>query len=81
MSKSATPLTEDPAVIEPYTLEVLALAEQLRTTLELIKRFDDAIATLAPTLPDYTVFASLPGAGAGVVSSFIPRRISHVISI
>jgi len=61
--KSATPLTEDPAVIEPYTLEVLALAEQLRTTLELIKRFDDAIAELAPSLPDYRVFASLPGAG------------------
>ena len=61
--KAAVPLTEDPAVVEPYTLEVLALAEQLRTTLELIKRFDDAIAELAPTLPDYAVFASLPGAG------------------
>jgi len=61
--KTAAALTEDPAVIEPYTLEALALAEQLRTTLELIKRFDDAIAELAPTLPDYAVFASLPGAG------------------
>jgi len=61
--KAAVPLTEDPAVIEPYTLEALALAEQLHTTLELIKRFDDAIAALAPSLPDYAVFASLPGAG------------------
>ncbi len=61
--KAAVPLTEDPAVIAPYTLEVLALAEQLRTTLELIRRFDDAIAELAPSLPDYAVFASLPGAG------------------
>lgn len=69
--KSATPLTEDPAVIEPYTLEVLALAEQLRTTLELIKRFDDAIATLAPTLPDYAVFASLPGAGPVYIARLV----------
>ena len=61
--KAAVPLTEDPGVIEPYSLEALALAQQLRTTLELIKRFDEAIAALAPSLPDYPVFASLPGAG------------------
>ena len=45
---SATALTDDPAVINPYTLEALALAQQLRTTLELIKQFDDAIAQLIP---------------------------------
>ena len=61
--KAAVPLTEDPAVIEPYSLEALALAAQLHTTLELIKRFDETIAGLAPSLPDYPVFASLPGAG------------------
>ena len=60
---AATALTDDPAVINPYTLETLALAKQLRTTLELIKQFDDAIAQLIPKLPDYPVFASLPGAG------------------
>ena len=27
-------------------------------------RFDDAIAEIAPTLPDYALFSALPGAGA-----------------
>ena len=61
--KTATALTDDPAVIEPGALEAVALAEQLRSTLEVIKRFDDAIAALAPSLPDYDVFSALPGAG------------------
>ncbi len=51
--KSASVLTNDPGVIEPARLEVLALTEQLRTTLEVIKRFDKAIAELFPTLPDH----------------------------
>ena len=59
----ATVLTDDPAVITPGTLEVLALARQLETTLELIQEFDQAIAQLVPKLPDYALFASLPGAG------------------
>jgi transposase len=61
--RSATALTDDPAVITPGTLEVLALARQLETTLELIREFDQAIAQLVPKLPDYALFASLPGAG------------------
>ena len=61
--QDATALTDDPAVIDPCTLEALALTEQLRTTLELIRQIDDAIAQLVPTLPDYALFASLPGAG------------------
>ena len=61
--RDATPLTDDPAVIEPCVLEAVALAGQLRTTIEIIKRFDDAIADLAPSMPDYNVFASLPAAG------------------
>ncbi len=62
--RAATALTDDPAVIGPGTLEALALAEQLKTTLELIRRFDDAIAELMPRLPDYALFAALPGTGA-----------------
>ncbi len=61
--KSATALTDDPGVIEPGSLEALALVEQLRTTIEVIKRFDEAIDKLAPRLPDYALFSSLPGAG------------------
>jgi transposase len=70
--RTATALTDDPAVINPYTLEALALARQLKTTIELIKQFDEAIAQLVPKLPDYKVFASLPG--AGIV--FTPRLLA-----
>ena len=69
--RAATPLTEDPAVIEPYSLEALALAEQLRTVIEVIKRFDEAIAELAPLLPDHEVFSSLPGAGPVFTSRLV----------
>ena len=70
--KAATALTDDPAVIEPYSLEALALAEQLRTVLEVIKRFDEAIAELRPLLPDHELFSSLPGAGP----VFTPRLVA-----
>jgi transposase len=61
--KAATPLTEDMGVIAPCRLQVLVLVEQLRTTLQAIDRFDREIAALAPKLPDYFLFESLPGAG------------------
>src|SRR6202140_4591674 len=62
--KSAVPLTDDPAVIRPNQLLVLALVEQLRATLHAIDRFDAEIATVSETLPDYSLFRALPGAGA-----------------
>ena len=62
--KAATPLTDDLAVISPNQLLVLALVEQLRVTLQAIERFDAEIATVSETLPDYSLFRALPGAGA-----------------
>jgi transposase len=62
--KSATPLTDDRAVIRPNQLLVLALIAQLRVTLQAIESFDAEIATLSKTLPDYALFRALPGAGA-----------------
>jgi transposase len=62
--KSATPLTDDPAVILPNQLLVLALVEQLRVTLQAIERFDAEIAAVSQALPDYALFRALPGAGA-----------------
>ena len=62
--KNTTPLTDDPAVILPNQLLVLALVEQLRATLQAIERFDAEIATVSETLPDYSLFRALPGAGA-----------------
>jgi transposase len=50
-------------VIQPCQLLVQSLVEQLRATLHAIDRFDEEIATVAETLPDYKLFAALPGAG------------------
>jgi len=61
--KAAIPLTEDRGVIDPCRLHALMLVKQLRVTLESIDQFDRAIAKLAPTLPDYSLFQRLPGAG------------------
>lgn len=62
--RAATALTSDSAVIDPNRLLVEVLVQQLRAALQAIERFDRAIAELAPTLPDYTLFTALPGAGA-----------------
>jgi transposase len=64
--KSATPLTEDVAIIRPNQLLVQALLEQLRVSLQAIVRFDAEISTISKTLPDYSLFSALPGAGAAL---------------
>ncbi len=69
--KAATPLTRDAAVVTPHRLLALVLAEQLRVTLQAIRRFDDEIAQLAPQHPDYELFSTLPGAGP----SLAPRLL------
>ena len=69
--KAATPLTRDAAVVTPHRLQTLVLAEQLRVTLQAIRRYDDEIKELAPTHPDYALFSGLPGAG----ESLAPRLL------
>jgi transposase len=69
--KAATHLTRDSAVVMPYRLNVLVLAEQLQVTLLAIRRYDDEIAQLAPQHPDYALFSALPGAGP----SLAPRLL------
>jgi transposase len=61
--KASKPLTQDVAVITSHRLLALVLVEQIRITLQAIDRFDQEIAALAPTLPDYKLFSNLPGAG------------------
>ena len=61
---AASPLTTDASVIGPNSLLVTSLAQQLRVLLQAVDRFDAEIAGVAPTLPDYELFAGLPGAGA-----------------
>ncbi len=69
---TATALTSDNAVIAPNCLLVQTLVQQLRGLLQAVARFDREIAQLAPTLPDYAVFASFPGAGP----VFAPRLLA-----
>jgi transposase len=57
------PLHADEAVTTPSRMLVEALMPQLRVLSEGIARFDAEIALLAPQLPDYELFAALPGAG------------------
>jgi transposase len=69
---TATALTSDRAVIEPNRLLVETLVQQLRVLLQAVARFDREIAELAPTLPDYALFTSFPGAAA----VFAPRLLA-----
>jgi transposase len=70
--KAASALTEDLAVIESNRLLVEVLVVQLRLLLQAVERFEQQIAQLAPTLPDYALFSSLPGAGP----TFAPRLLA-----
>jgi len=62
--KAAAPLTQDGAVITAYKLQAQVLVEQLRVTLQAVRRFDQEIADLTPKLADYAFFRALPGAGS-----------------
>jgi transposase len=61
--RTAKPLTEDQAVIRPAQRIVQTLVAQLRILIEAIDRFDAEIDAISKTLPDYGLFAALPGAG------------------
>jgi transposase len=61
--KSELPLTSDVAVIEPALLVVSALLPQLRALNAGISRLDAEIAARCADLPDFRLFADLPGAG------------------
>jgi hypothetical protein len=63
---SATALTADPAVIVPNQLLVEVLVQQLRVVLQAVERFDGEIAQLAATMPDFTLFSTLPRRRSGI---------------
>ena len=64
--KAARPLTSDPAVIEPNRLMADSLLLQIAALSRAIARFDAGIADRCAELPDFKIFASLPGAGAAL---------------
>jgi transposase len=61
--KLAKPLTRDRAVIEPAALRVQLLAQQLKSLLPYIARYEKQIAELFNAHPDSFLFRDLPGAG------------------
>ena len=69
--KAAKLLTLDAAIVTPYSLQALVLTDQLRVSLQAIRRYDGEIAELAPKHLDYNLFSALPGAGP----SLAPRLL------
>jgi transposase len=61
--KVAKLLTRDPAVIEPAALRLQLLAQQLKSLLPYIARYEKQIAELFDAHPDSFLFRDLPGAG------------------
>lgn len=72
--RSATPLTEDAAVLLSSGMTVQALANQIIALNEAVGRFDKQIARLFESHPDRRIFESLPGAGAALA----PRLLAAV---
>jgi transposase len=70
--KKAVALTQDEGVIQPCSLLVSALVEQLRATLHAIETFDREIEKRAPAHPDFHIFDSFPAAGP----VFAPRLLA-----
>jgi transposase len=64
--QQATPLTRDPAIVEPSALLVQMLARQLKTLAPSIGRFDQEIAQRFAAHADADLFRSLPGSGAAL---------------
>jgi transposase len=61
--KESVPLTTDRAIINSSVLMITALAAQLKTTIEAIRKLDLEIEKLCAAHPDFPLFQSLPGAG------------------
>lgn len=61
--RGATPLTEDPAVMEASVMMVRTKVAQLRCLIEAIDEYEHRIEELFSQHPDHELFESLPGAG------------------
>ena len=70
--KEAKALTDVAAVIEPAVLRVQMLAQQLKSILPYIARYEQQIAQLFDSHPDSFLFRDLPGAG----SALAPRLLT-----
>lgn len=70
--RSATHLTQDSALIEPYALLVQALVQQIADLNTSIAKFEEELCQAVPQHPDAPTFRSVPGAG----DALVPRLIA-----
>jgi len=61
--KQAKPLTEDPALIEPFQLQAQRLVAQLRALSQTIDQYDERISKVFAQHSEGWLFRDLPGAG------------------
>lgn len=61
--RSAAPLTEDPAIIEPNALRAVALVRQLQALIKSVDVFDEEIERRFAAHEDAHLFKDLPGSG------------------
>lgn len=64
--RRATPLTDDPAIIEPNALRAVALVRQLQALLRSLDAFDEEIQQRFAAHEDAHLFKNLPGSGAAL---------------
>jgi transposase len=65
-------LTDDPAIVQGFSMAVQAEAAQLLPLIQTIARFDEVIAQQVAQHPEHTLFESFPGAGP----VYVPRLIT-----
>jgi transposase len=70
--RSATPLTKDPALVEPYALLVQTLVRQIADLNASIAQFEEQLGQAVAQHPDESLFRSVPGAG----DALVPRLIA-----
>jgi transposase len=61
--KAATPLTEDPALIEPLQLQMERLVQQLRALNQTVDQYDQRIKAVFAQHTEAWLFKDLPGCG------------------
>jgi transposase len=61
--ETAMTLTEDSSIIEPYSLLVVSLCNQIQLLNKSIKAFDREVESVFKQMPDADIFSSLPGTG------------------
>lgn len=72
--EQAVPLTDEPALLETFSLRVQLICRELKLVVNAIKEYDRQIAQAFDAHPDREIFRNLPGAGP----TFAPRLLASL---